>query len=165
MTFNKTLFAFALCLFSFQAFSSALLVKEPGTPLTLTADQKQQMEDMLSTLSSKDISALSIKEVEAFTHHEMSFKEKVAFKLAKLKVKKMERKMDSEMRAADGNAGSPGIDKGVYIILAILIPFLAVGLASNFDGSDWLVCLLLTALCYLPGLIYALVKMKRYYGA
>jgi uncharacterized membrane protein YqaE (UPF0057 family) len=38
-----------------------------------------------------------------------------------------------------------------------------MGLFSDWDGSDWIVNLLLTMLCWLPGLIHALTKMKEYY--
>lgn len=56
------------------------------------------------------------------------------------------------------------ISKGVYVLLAILgLGWLAMGLLDDWEGSDWLVNLLLTVLCWLPGLIHALVKMKKYY--
>ena len=68
-----------------------------------------------------------------------------------------------QKKMGDNWAAAPGIDKGVYIILALLIPFLAVGLATNFEGNDWLIALLLSFLFWLPAIIYALIKMKDYY--
>ncbi|MDX2249053.1 MAG: YqaE/Pmp3 family membrane protein [Bacteroidia bacterium] len=59
---------------------------------------------------------------------------------------------------------SSDISKGVYILLAIFgLGWLAMGLLTDFDGNDWLVNLLLTLLCWLPGLIHALVNIKKYY--
>lgn len=56
-----------------------------------------------------------------------------------------------------------GISKTAYILIAIFVmPFLAVGLATDFQGNDWVYCLLWTLLCGIPGVIYALVKMKNY---
>ena len=56
------------------------------------------------------------------------------------------------------------LDKSIYILLAILgLGWLAMGLATDWEGSDWIVNLLLTLLCWLPGLIHALVSMKKYY--
>ena len=103
-------------------------------------NQAQMLEKMSSKMASGS--------------HKLSFKEKLVLKLVTKKAEKMQKKMSA----------APSIDKGVYIILAILIPFLAVGLATNFEGADWLICLLLTFLFYLPGLIYALIKMNDYYG-
>ncbi len=58
-----------------------------------------------------------------------------------------------------------GITKGVYILLAILgLAWIAMGVKSDWSGSDWIVNLLLTVLCWLPGFIHALVKMKDYYN-
>ena len=60
--------------------------------------------------------------------------------------------------------GSTPIEKPIYILLAILgLAWIAMGLADDWKGSDWIVNLILTILCWLPGLIHALVKMKKYY--
>lgn len=56
------------------------------------------------------------------------------------------------------------ISKGLYVLLAFVgLGWLAMGLLSDWDGSDWIVNLVLTALCWLPGFIHALVKIKDYY--
>ena len=58
----------------------------------------------------------------------------------------------------------PKIDKTVYILLALLgLGWLALGIVSDWEGNDWLVNLLLTILCWLPGVIHALFVMKKYY--
>ncbi|MBK9337016.1 MAG: YqaE/Pmp3 family membrane protein [Lewinellaceae bacterium] len=38
-----------------------------------------------------------------------------------------------------------------------------MGVKSDWEGSDWIVNLILVVLCWLPGLIHALIKMKDYY--
>lgn len=164
MTLRKSLIAFAFTLFAFQAFSHDLAVKNPLST-TPNAEQMEKIQAMVSTLQTKDLSKLTIREVEELTGQEMSFKEKVAFKVAKMKMKKMEKKAVASMKAGN-DFTAPGIDKGIYILLAIIgFPFLSVGLASNWEGNDWLYCLLLTFLCWLPGFIYALIKMKNYYNS
>ncbi|MCB0847727.1 MAG: hypothetical protein KDE26_30955, partial [Bacteroidetes bacterium] len=56
------------------------------------------------------------------------------------------------------------ISKGVYILLAILgLGFLAIGLLDDWEGNEWIIALVLAILCWIPGVIYALVKMKDYY--
>lgn len=62
-------------------------------------------------------------------------------------------------------AGTPEVSKGIYILLAILgWGFLGIGLLTDWKGNDWLYCLLLGFLCWLPGVIYAFSKMKNYYS-
>lgn len=77
---------------------------------------------------------------------------KVAQKIVKRKIKKMEK------------AGNADIPKGLFIVLAILgWAWLVMGLMDDWSGNNWWVALLLTVLCWLPGVIYSLVKMKDYY--
>ena len=52
-------------------------------------------------------------------------------------------------------------DKILYIILAILIPWLAVGLVTDWDLEKVLINLLLCFLCYVPGVIHAIIIVNR----
>jgi uncharacterized membrane protein YqaE (UPF0057 family) len=59
---------------------------------------------------------------------------------------------------------SEDISKEIYIVLAIFgLGFVAMGLLDDWKGNDWIINLVLTALCWLPGVIHAFVKMKKYY--
>ena len=61
-------------------------------------------------------------------------------------------------------AGKGELSKGVYILLAIIgLGFIGMGINDHWSGSDWVICLVLSLLFWLPGLIYALIKMKKYY--
>lgn len=142
MKFRTFLLTLTLCLFAFQGFSLDL----PAAG----SIQTQQSEALASLKNNTD--------------RKLSFKEKLVLKMVNKKVQKMQKKMLASNGAPGEGYAAPSIDKGVYIIVAILIPFLAVGLATNFEGTDWLICLLLTFLFYLPGLIYALIKMNDYYS-
>ncbi|MGC4058828.1 MAG: hypothetical protein QM743_12025 [Chitinophagaceae bacterium] len=52
----------------------------------------------------------------------------------------------------------------LYVILAIFwLGWLAMGINDDFEGYDWLISLLLYILFYLPGLIFTLIKMGKYY--
>ena len=162
MTLRKSLLALSFCLFAFNAFS-IVATEVPQSPIALSAEQTQKVQAMIQDLSTQDLSKLTISQAEELAGRKLTLKEKIGFKIAKMKMKKIEKKANEAMKAGNGLA-APGIEKGVYIILAIFIPFLAVGLASNWEGSDWLWCLLWTFLCGLPGIIYALLKMKKYYA-
>lgn len=67
-------------------------------------------------------------------------------------------------RIAHKAAASAEMPKGLYIILAIFgFGWLAMGINDNFEDWDWIISLVLYLIGYLPGLIYTLVKMKKYY--
>ena len=60
--------------------------------------------------------------------------------------------------------GSSDISEGLYILLAILgLGWVAMGILDDWDGKNWITCLILSLLCWLPGLIYALTKKGDYY--
>lgn len=77
-----------------------------------------------------------------------------------IKLKAAQKYVAHELKASD----DPEISKGIYILLAVLgLAWIAMGLFSDFSGSDWIWNLVLTLLCWLPGFIHALIKMKNYY--
>ncbi|MFN5317352.1 MAG: hypothetical protein ACK5CY_00770 [Bacteroidia bacterium] len=56
------------------------------------------------------------------------------------------------------------ISKGLYIVLALLgWAWVAIGLMDDWKGSTWIISLLLYFCLWLPGVIYALIKMNKYY--
>jgi uncharacterized membrane protein YqaE (UPF0057 family) len=62
-----------------------------------------------------------------------------------------------ELRESKGNS----LDPIVYILLAIFIPFVAVGLATDWEVKDVVINLLLCFLCGIPGIIHAFIVCKR----
>lgn len=75
--------------------------------------------------------------------------ERLGFKNT-LKLKAAQKFLKKEMKKDDG------ITKGLYILLAILgLAWIAMGVKSDWSGSDWIVNLILTLLCWLPGFIHA----------
>ena len=76
---------------------------------------------------------------------------------------KMQKKVEKIKKFLQ-KGGSDKLSKGLYILLAIIgWGFLGMGLVSDWEGSDWIICLVVSFLFILPGLIYALIKMKNYY--
>jgi uncharacterized membrane protein YqaE (UPF0057 family) len=71
---------------------------------------------------------------------------------------------DRVLKALSNNHGtsSKEVDKILLIILAIVIPPLAVGLASDWeDMNALLINIVLTLLCGLPGMIHALIYVSK----
>lgn len=96
--------------------------------------------------------SLTPKKYKAMTGQKLTFGQAVKLKAAQKFIKKQAKK------------GEPDITKGLYVLLAILgVAWVAMGVMDDWEGSDWIVNLILYVLCYLPGLIHALTKMKKYY--
>jgi uncharacterized membrane protein YqaE (UPF0057 family) len=97
--------------------------------------------------------SLTPKKYKEMTGQKLGLKKTLELKAAQKIVKKQMKK-------------DPQFSKGLYILLAILgLAWVAMGVMDDWNGSTWIVNLILTVLCWLPGFIHALVKMKDYYGS
>lgn len=76
------------------------------------------------------------------------------------KLGKQERKQIREAVKKEHTKDRPGINTLLLVIIAIILPPLAVALVDGLRAPFWL-DLLLTILFYLPGLIYALYRIFR----
>lgn len=102
--------------------------------------------------------ALTPKKIREKTGRKLKLKEVIGLKIAQKKIKKQMR------RAKKGKKAE--ISKGLFIICAIFVPLAAIifmGVMDDWEGNNWWVALILYALCYFPGLIYTLTKVKDYY--
>ena len=98
-----------------------------------------------------DFLTLTPKKYKEMTGKRLGFKQTLQLKAAQKIVKKQMNK-DAD------------ISKGLYVLLAILgLAWVAMGIMDDWNGSDWIVNLVLSLLCWLPGVIHGLIKMKKYY--
>jgi hypothetical protein len=52
----------------------------------------------------------------------------------------------------------------LYVIMAILpLGWLAIGINEDFHGLHWLIALILYFIFYIPGVVYSLIMMGKYY--
>jgi len=134
----------------------ALLFSAPafavGTAVVPKAQsQMSKVDPALASMSVEAFLQLTPKKYAEFTGRTMSIEQIQTLKAT-------QQSLRAEMLA------QPKIDKTVYILLAIFgLGWLALGLLSDWEGNDWIVNLLLTMLCWIPGVIHALVVMKKYY--
>ena len=131
----KAIFTFFVgVLFSISAFAV--------TPVTPVQNEAQQ-------ITVKQILEMTPTSIEKQTGKKMNFMQKAQLKIAQKHIAK-------HAEAAD-------IEKNIYILLAVFsLGWLAMGLLDDWTGNNWIICLVLSLL-WLPGIIYALIKMKDYY--
>jgi len=75
----------------------------------------------------------------------------------KIKVVKAVNKMKKAAKRGDAD----GIPTVLLFVLAVLLPPLAVGLVTDWDLEQTLISLGLTFLCWLPGIIHAIIVVNR----
>src|SRR5581483_10765892 len=121
--------------------SSAITLTEPAPSATTTDEPK----DNSATLDNQKVSE-ALKEFKNLSKHDRKERMKEAKKAMK-------------QYKADKKAGKAGGDTNtlLLVIIAILLPPLAVFLHQGEINSKFWIDLILTLLFYLPGLIYALV--------
>lgn len=128
----------------------------PIRSIELPVGENQVNEDITRIFNDNLQAFLTLtpKEYQRVTGNKLSFSETVKLKAAQRMVKSQLDKPDGENK----------FSKGGYIVLVLLgWGFVPLGILSDWKGNDWWVNLLLTALCWLPGVIHGFVKMKDYY--
>jgi len=68
------------------------------------------------------------------------------------------------MKKATKRSDADGIPTVLLFVLAVLLPPLAVGLVTDWDLEQTLISVGLTFLCWLPGIIHAIIVVDRNRG-
>ncbi len=142
------LLSFLFCLVNV---SHAYVVNNP-TVANAQDEELASVVDGLENFSMEDVLNMTPKKYKELTGKKMGFKNAMKLKFAKKKLKKHMTKPNA------------AIGKGLYIFLAIIgWGFLGMGLNDDWEGKDWIICLVLGLFTCLGGLIYALIKKSKYY--
>ncbi len=89
--------------------------------------------------------------------------EKVQAKLS-VKDKIKVAKAVSKLKKAAKHGDADGIPTVLLFVLAVLLPPLAVGLVTDWDLEQTLINVALTFLCWLPGIVHAIIVVNRNRG-
>lgn len=100
---------------------------------------------------------VSLKEKKSLTHDFTVGTISEQKKENNLNTKFEHRKAKLEFKKASKNNSSLSDMDVLLLILCFLIPFIAVGLATDWDVTKVLICLILSLLFWIPGIIYALL--------
>jgi uncharacterized membrane protein YqaE (UPF0057 family) len=125
------------------------------TPFSASANE----DIILNSSSNSDFSAFKSEKNTS----DVKASEKAQSKLTvkdKIKVVKAVNKMKKAAKRGDAD----GIPTVLLFVLAVLLPPLAVGLVTDWDLEQTLISLGLTFLCWLPGIIHAIIVVNRNRG-
>ena len=144
-----------LLLFAFLVFGSTqshAVINAKWQKMAQTDESLQNLPPELLEMGLATFLSITPKEYKARTGEKLGLVNSVKLKFAQKRVKKTLM------------ANEADISEGVYILLAILgLGWLAMGLIDDWQGDTWIINLILSVLCWLPGLIHALVKKKDYF--
>ena len=143
---------FTFLLLALFAFNSQAAVKATWANEFNGQPEIEALSPEMVDMAMDDFLAMTPKKFKAVTGKKLTFGQSIKLKAAQKFIKKQQKK------------GDPDFSKGLYVLLAILgLAWVAMGVMDDWEGSDWIVNLILYVLCWLPGLIHALTKMKKYY--
>lgn len=144
---------FTICLLALFAWTSQAAVKANWADEFNGQPEIEALSPEMMQMGIDQFLSLTPKKYKELTGEKLTIGQTVKLKAAQ-KVIKRQMKHGAE----------PDISKGLFVLLAILgVAWVAMGVMDDWEGSDWIVNLILYILCYLPGLIHALTKMKKYY--
>jgi len=129
-----------------------------AAPHRVDSPAKEDLTNVLQEMDLEEYLSMTPKKYKKKYGKKLGIKNTIHMKMTQKLIKRNMKKADAEKRASDD------LSKGLYILLAFLgLGWLAMGLLDDFDGSNWIICLVLYLLLWLPGFIYTLVKMSDYY--
>lgn len=125
-----------------------------NVPKTLSAPKAITANFGLQNITQEDFLALTPEKYRQVTGKRLGIVKSMELKWAQKKLRKT---------MYDETAGG-SIPKWLYIVMSIFaLGWLAIGIITGFKGNDWWIALLLYFLFIIPGIIYSLVVMKKYY--
>lgn len=159
----------SLAFFSLSSFVEPLAVTYPvvagvelthraapewNIPKTLNAPKAITANFGIQNITTEDFLALTPEKYRQITGHKLGLVKSMELKWAQKKLR----------NSAHAGEGSGSIPQWLYILMAIFgLGWLALGIITGFKGNDWWIALLLYFVFFIPGVIYSLIVMKKYY--
>jgi len=139
------------------------ILVENSTPKTNTIQEAKTKEVkhnstsnvVNNTLEKENLSTLKPVLVQTKKNKVITLKDNYKSKEVKQIIKKKVKNTIATIKSTSSD------DEILYYILAFLIPFLAVGLVTDWDLGQVLLNVFLTMLCGIPGIIHAIIVVKN----
>ena len=93
-----------------------------------------------------------------------TYRERTGKKLGWFKKRALVKAQDKvRTRMGRNKQADSGFSKGAYVVLTIFgLVFIAMGVIDDWEGSNWIIALVLFFLFWLPAVIYGFVLMNDY---
>lgn len=147
------LFFFVLMLQNAFAFAPRTAPITP-MPSDVITEENMALIEILQDVTVEEFLELTPRAIKEKTGKKLKFKEIIALKTAQKKLKKA---IANEELPADDE------DKVLIYVLCFFIPPLAVYLMHEFDDNKFVVNLILSLLCGIPGIIHAFILASKYF--
>ncbi len=150
--FKKFSVFLLLVCFSISQVSAAFVEKKAASPVPQSSTSEMNADMQKAYIQA--LVNMDRKSFEQATGKKLSWKESIQLKMAQKMMKK----------DANKSAGGGSLPKWAYIVLSIIaLGWLAIGVKSDWSGNDWWISLLLYFCFVIPGIIYSLIVMGKYY--
>jgi len=143
-----------LSLFTMLVILSSTFAVNSGNWKMKVQEEVGAFDQEMPQMTLNDFMELTPASYKKATGNKLGIKNTLKLKAAQKFLKK---NLNSEGSGSD-------IPKGVYILLVILgLGFIPMGIMDDWNGNNWWVNLILSFLCWIPGVIHGLVKTNEYY--
>lgn len=144
--------------------------------VTLAAQQKNEVVEQVrvenTALDNSLVSTVSDQQVLAYegkangmSAKHANFQSKkgsaLATKLIQKKVMKAATKAVLKQKSLSSTKGGDDVDLILLYVLCVLIPFVAVGIVTDWDVKQVVINLILSILCWIPGIIHAFIVVGK----
>lgn len=133
---------------TFSAFAAVKTV-EPSNQKRYSV---QNINPEMAQMGLQQFLEMTPKKYRKITGKRLGFANSIKLKMAQKYIKRKTKK----------SAGLPQI---LFFGMAMTwLGWLAMGILDGWSGANWIIALLLTMLCIIPGIIFSFIKMKEYYA-
>jgi uncharacterized membrane protein YqaE (UPF0057 family) len=142
----------------------AKVVVSPKVNAKIAADYEMRIQEVVAvtqndqaSIESNPISTTAhVVSVKGMAEQTISVHQenKEAKQISKQEIKALKKAVKSQNKSDD-------VPIGLLYVLCFFIPFVAVGLATDWDITTVLINILWTALCGIPGIIHAFIVVSR----
>jgi uncharacterized membrane protein YqaE (UPF0057 family) len=150
--------------------SKSILLTEDAKSLNSVEEISKIERNESVVITENVVSKVSTETTQVSTKKESTSNEKSTLVNASEKLNTIQKTVKQEVKANKNSKAEirkalkehkAGDDAILYIILCIFIPFVAVGLATDWDVKTVVINLLWCLLCGIPGVIHAFIVCKR----
>jgi uncharacterized membrane protein YqaE (UPF0057 family) len=150
-----------------EELTAAQVIKAPKANVSTSSTYEATVEETTTSIPQNDVASVDVAPVAidakivandikgmAATTFQNSEISKAAKHVSKQEMKTLRKVLKTQKKSDD-------IPVGLLYVLCFFIPFLAVGIVTDWDTNSVLLNILLTCLCGIPGIIHAFIVVSK----